>query len=316
VGIRIAGSAVIELTFLGLGLLGAPRLGYIATLGDAHPDLAARLRAFWADDLPWLGDLMVIADRTATLEGEDPEPLFAAMLAGVPGGEVRLETETAEERAAVAARLDALRADAALRARYAALLREVWERCGAVAIAERAGIVRTVVAWRERLAAGERVLDLLHAKHIARWPQFAAIVAAGERDGSILLTPGVTCTGGSIVALEHTLSIAAPLLRHDALEQRRLAAAEVAGRLKVLSDPTRVALVSLLACEPATVTDLAALLGLADDLGAHPPAPRGRPRRCPARRRADDLRRAARAARAAARRNRGPAAAVVPLGRR
>ena len=71
------------------------------------------------------------------------------------------------------------------------------------------------------------------------------------------------CRGGHIVAAGRTLSVAASAIEQDSLAVRRFYAGEVAARLKVLSDPTRVALLSQLACEPMSVTELAALYDLA-----------------------------------------------------
>ena len=78
-----------------------------------------------------------------------------------------------------------------------------------------------------------------------------------------MLTPVLCCRGGHIVATGSVISVAAPADAQDSLAVRRHYAAEVAQRLKVLSDPTRVALLSQLSCDPMSVTELARLYDLA-----------------------------------------------------
>jgi DNA-binding transcriptional ArsR family regulator len=263
-GVVIGYSAAVELTWILMSVLGkhtSADEAEVAALRAEHPELVARVASFW-EDTAWWGELLVIADRTGTLLDPEPERLFARLLDGVGDGPASLETESDEDRAAVLARLERLGGDARLRRRYVDLLRELWAaaegRFGSPADAE-----ATVVAWRERLAAGATPLELLPEKHVARRPEWAKSVRDATRNGTLVLSPVLCCRGGHIVAAGGTMSIAASAIEQDSLAVRRFYAGEVAARLKVLSDPTRVALLSQLACEPMSVTELAALYDLA-----------------------------------------------------
>jgi len=263
-GVVIGYSAAVELTWILMSVLGkhtSADEAEVAALRAEHPELVARVASFW-EDTAWWGELLVIADRTGTLLDPEPERLFARLLEGVGDGPASLETESDEDRAAVLARLERLGGDARLRRRYVDLLRELWAaaegRFGSPADAE-----ATVVAWRERLAAGATPLELLPEKHVARRPEWAKSVRDATRNGTLVLSPVLCCRGGHIVAAGGTMSIAASAIEQDSLAVRRFYAGEVAARLKVLSDPTRVALLSQLACEPMSVTELAALYDLA-----------------------------------------------------
>jgi len=263
-GVVIGYSAAVELTWILMSVLGkhtSEDEAEVAALRAEHPELVARVASFW-EDTAWWGELLVIADRTGTLLDPEQERLFARLLEGVGDGPASLETESDEDRAAVLARLERLGGDARLRRRYVDLLRELWAaaegRFGSPADAE-----ATVVAWRERLAAGATPLELLPEKHVARRPEWAKSVRDATRNGTLVLSPVLCCRGGHIVAAGGTMSIAASAIEQDSLAVRRFYAGEVAARLKVLSDPTRVALLSQLACEPMSVTELAALYDLA-----------------------------------------------------
>jgi DNA-binding transcriptional ArsR family regulator len=263
-GVVIGYSAAVELTWILMSVLGkhtSADEAEVAALRAEHPELVARVASFW-EDTAWWGELLVIADRTGTILDPEPERLFARLLEGVGDGPASLETESDEDRAAVLARLERLGGDARLRRRYVDLLRELWAaaegRFGSPADAE-----ATVVAWRERLAAGATPLELLPEKHVARRPEWAKSVRDATRNGTLVLSPVLCCRGGHIVAAGGTMSIAASAIEQDSLAVRRFYAGEVAARLKVLSDPTRVALLSQLACEPMSVTELAALYDLA-----------------------------------------------------
>jgi DNA-binding transcriptional ArsR family regulator len=265
-GTRVSTSAAVELTWEVMSI--SPDCKYtssneeqVAALRAEHPDLIKRIESFW-DDGAWWGELLVIADRSGTLLDPDPTALLDFIVAGVGEGPVNLETENERDRAAIIDRLDRLGRDARLRKRYVALLRDLWEAAEG-RFGDQADAEATAVTWRERLAAGASPLDLLSDKHVARRPEWARAVRDAARNGTLVLTPVLCCRGGHIVSSGGVLSIAAPADAQDSLSVRRFYAAEVASRLKVLSDPTRVALLSQLACDPMSVTELARLYDLA-----------------------------------------------------
>jgi DNA-binding transcriptional ArsR family regulator len=225
-------------------------------------ELRAELAGFWDDELHFWNEILIVALRTETFAEPELEPLLDAAARGIPDGALALETETEQERSDTQARLDRLAGDPAMRDRWIDLLRRVWQ-LGAPSAADREARERTSQAWRVRLAEGASPLDLVGPKHVARRPQFRAQVEAALRRGEVTISPASSCHGGHIVALPGMLSIGAPGGELDSLELRRFFAAEVAGRIKVLSDPTRVALLSQLACKSMTVTELAESFDLA-----------------------------------------------------
>lgn len=263
-GVVVSTSAPIELTWIVMSLLGkhtSSNEEEVQAMRAAHPELVRRIEAFWTDPA-WWGEVVVIAERNGTLLDPGPDRFLELLEQGVGEGDVNLDTESSEERAAVIHRLERLGRDGRLRRRYAALLRDIWTaaegRFGDPASAE-----TTAAQWRERLAAGADPLDLLVEKHVARRPEWARAVRDATRNGTLVMTPVLCCRGGHLVSAGRVLSIAAPAVTQDSIAVRRFYAAEVAQRLKVLSDPTRVALLSQLACEPMSVTELAGMFDLA-----------------------------------------------------
>ena len=262
----VSTSAAVELTWLVMSISEVSKHTssdeeQVAAVRAEYPELIERIEKFWPDT-GWWGELLVIADRSGTLLDPDPTALLDAILAGIPDGPVALETENEQDRAAIITRLDRLTGDAKLRKRYVAVLRELWDvtlgRFGDQADAE-----ATAATWRERLAAGATPTDLLSDKHVGRRPEWINAIRDAARKGTLVLTPVLCCRGGHIVATGSVISVAAPADAQDSLAVRRHYAAEVAQRLKVLSDPTRVALLSQLSCDPMSVTELARLYDLA-----------------------------------------------------
>jgi DNA-binding transcriptional ArsR family regulator len=262
----VSTSAAVELTWLVMSISEVSKHTssdeeQVAAVRTEYPELIERIEKFWPDT-GWWGELLVIADRSGTLLDPDPSALLASILAGVPDGPVALETENEHDRVAIVERLERLRGDAKLRKRYVAVLRELWDvtlgRFGDQADAE-----TTAATWRERLAAGASPIDLLSDKHVGRRPEWIRAIRDATRNGTLVLTPVLCCRGGHLVATGSVISVAAPADARDSLAVRRHYAAEVASRLKVLSDPTRVALLSQLSCDPMSVTELARLYDLA-----------------------------------------------------
>ena len=204
----------------------------------------------------------MIADRSGTLLDPDPTALldFIRRRRRRGAGQPRHRERARPGRDHRPARPPRA-ATRGLRRRYVEVLRDLWEAVGN-RFGDQADAEATAVTWRERLAAGASPVDLLSDKHVARRPEWARSIRDAARNGTLVMTPVLCCRGGHIVAAGGVLSIAAPADAQDSLAVRRFYAAEVAGRLKVLSDPTRVALLSQLACDPMSVTELARLYDL------------------------------------------------------
>jgi ArsR family transcriptional regulator, arsenate/arsenite/antimonite-responsive transcriptional repressor len=252
---KVIASGPVEAAWLIYRAFSDPEHSPMATVGD-------ELLTFWDDQLHFWNEILVVALRTGTFDEPDLEPMLVAAADGFPNGPLALETESDDDRASTRARLERLATDPALRDRWIDLLRRVWS-LGTPSGADREARERTVQAWRARLADGASPLDLVGPKHVARRPEFRTLFDAAMRRGEVTLSPASSCHGGHIVALPGMLSIGAAAAELDSLQLRRFLAAEVAGRIKVLSDPTRVALLAQLACNPMTVTELAETFDLA-----------------------------------------------------
>ena len=223
-----------------------------------------RANAFWGDGYASLAEVVVLAHATGSLD--DPEiDGFLGRLRDPAPFDLRppLETETPDERAAIHARLERFMSDRRLRTRYAALLRELWDLFAARWEAGgRAEAESVAAAWSARLAAGADALDLLPEQHIARREQFPAMVRRAQRRGELRIAPSVA-GHGHIVALPGVLSVAAGSAAPDPAVARRRGADEIAELLRVLSDPTRLTILSQLAEAPLGVSELARALHIA-----------------------------------------------------
>src|SRR5262249_38287887 len=150
-----------------------------------------------------------------------------------------------------------LRHEPALVRRYRAVLarvwdlaRDEWEKVGRDRVRRAAG------QWTEQVDRGAPLRDLVAGRHILRKPEFTHLLDERPR---LVLTPlyfgGSRC--GYIIDMTAYLHVGAPAEPGDPERVRREESEEVAARLKVLADGTRVALLRQMAEEPLTVMDLA-----------------------------------------------------------
>src|SRR5579864_3249694 len=128
--IRVAPSGPLELMWL-VHLLGANKQ-HQADFADLEP-LRSRfgppLTQLWDDGMPALGtDIIVLADRSGTLLESDNDRFFGRLEAAAIERRPLppLRSESADERAAIGARLERLAQSKGLRSRYADLLQEIW----------------------------------------------------------------------------------------------------------------------------------------------------------------------------------------------
>lgn len=229
------------------------------------PALLARANSFWNDGYPSLAEIVVLADATGTLEDRDIAPFLDRIARPVVFSEPpALEAEPPDERAIILSRLDRLATDRPLRTRYARLLRDVWAQFDETWTSTgRARAEDVSAAWAARLALGTPVLDLCPERHIARRkPQYAPMVAAAERQGTLVLTPSIG-GHGHIIALPGRLSLCIDASGSDPVVARREVAVEISERLKALADPTRLTILAQLAHAPAGVSELARTLHIA-----------------------------------------------------
>src|SRR5581483_7146783 len=166
-------------------------------------------------------------------------------------------SETESDRRRLLERVGRLLDDARLRARYVDTVEAVWrlvapdwEREGQETAA------RAAARFRQRVDAGARFADLLPSGCFKSEP-WASQTAVAAAQGRLVLVPGYL--SGRFLAwdLEHAYRVGFPAEPDDELAAVRRRAQQLAGRLKVLADPTRLALLTWLAERPSTVTDLA-----------------------------------------------------------
>ncbi len=235
-----------------------------------NPDLHARVQAIWADLWPDMAttcfmELMVLAERGGHLLSLDAD----AFLDDLPrlctetfdAADYPMVSETAEDRRVILRRLELLRESAELRARYVALVRDVWEavrgdweRFGRGAVAQEVDARRSALArgtdWHEVARGSCDFGDLLNASVAGLRPDDALVVVPAflTHHGLLLDLPGTVVSG----------------VRTDTTGVEARARTEVlARRLKAISDPTRLAILDALRQGPRTVTQLAAAFALA-----------------------------------------------------
>lgn len=257
--VAVAPSAAVELCalFCTSSTGRAPRVAIPAAL-------AARANRFWGDGHPGLAEGLVLAYATGSLDDPGIDGFIERLRAPVDvDANLPLETEPEDERVAIRARLKRLASDARLRTRYVALVGDLWASFGeAWAEGGLAQARAAAAAWSERLDSGADALELLPDYHIARREEFAPMVRRAQREGVLRISPSVA-GHGHIVALPGLLSISADAAAEDSAVARRRGAAEIADRLRVLSDPTRLTILAQLAQAPVGVSELARALHIA-----------------------------------------------------
>jgi DNA-binding transcriptional ArsR family regulator len=247
-----------------------PTGGRRARLLAAEPELARELAGFWDDGGLEFNELLVLATHAERLGDEDPLPLIGELnlLVGDDLGDPGLETETVAERAVTVHRLERLAREPDLMKRYQALLRRAW----AVLEPEwdRAGLAATRAAcdeWRGQLAnaAGplatvEDLREALPTGHVGRWERNAPLIDRALSRGRLLLCPLFFADWLYLITAlpEDTLVVGSRIPLTSWAGRARERAEPLARQLRVLADPTRLAILAHLAREPLTIGDLTA----------------------------------------------------------
>ena len=147
------------------------------------------------------------------------------------------------------------------------LLRAVWAD-GEPCMRElgRPTVERAVASARASHRAGQSPLEIVGEGHISRREKFVPLTASARcADGKLVLTPCYLAGGGH----GHIVALPGHALRRDrdGRQQRhgaqRATAERIARDLKLLSDPTRVLILTELDRKPATVGEIAERVGVA-----------------------------------------------------
>jgi len=235
-----------------------------------HPGLTADLKGLWGPDRATscggFLELTVLAELAGQLFTTDAGRLFDALpeaMAHAPSEAARLplHSETEEDRAAVWSRLAALRRSKARRARYLEVARHSWEvAAGAWSERGRASVERAVAAQRRQLQAGVHWTELGGVSHCfsTRLPEVVAEVGPGAE---VALVPSYFAHKGLWVDVKKLVMVS---VRSEPLpSDSRARTTGLARQLKTISDPTRLAILDRLRRSPASVTELAGSLALA-----------------------------------------------------
>jgi len=238
----------------------------LGELYGGDPGLADRVRGFWPDDpISCLPELDVLAHHAGALEEMDFDALRRALeeaAAEVPL-EMRLASETPEDRAAILDRLRVLRSSAPRRAKWLDMLQLVWTGVADWWQADGApAVVRAGTQLRADLARGLEWQNLVTTDchtFAAHLPTIVQRQRAG--DVELLLAPCALFGKGLYLDLPGSTLVGFGIARSDATARARTEA--MARRLRAVADPTRLAILDHLGRGPSSVTDIARAFALA-----------------------------------------------------
>jgi DNA-binding transcriptional ArsR family regulator len=261
-GIKVRPSAPLELMWVLHNCTADHVLsGPFASLERTRLELGAEIKSFWPDGIRGFTDLVVLSERAGTLFDLDLDGFFSRLddAAQKPAEPATLLSETPEERLALGVRLQRLRTDPKLRRAYRSLLQRVWESVRAEwEFTGRRTVIAAAAEWSRRLKEGAGYRELLVRHRL--WdghPELDELADAAAAAGRLVISPGWYFGKIHAVELGGTVYLGRWVRPKDEEATRRQVAAKVAGRLKVLADPTRLGILLWLARQPASVTEVA-----------------------------------------------------------
>jgi diguanylate cyclase (GGDEF)-like protein/PAS domain S-box-containing protein len=232
---------------------------------EVEPALARKVTEFWSDGGTSFEELAVLAHWSGANFEVQPTMLFERMqetLATASFRRLGLSSNRPDERAVLENRIQRLAGDPALAASYGDLLRAVWK---AIEPAWASTGLNSVLAaceeWRVRAATGVPLLDLLPRDHAVFIMGLAPLVAAASERGEVVVTPCYFTKRGHVLDLAGLLSVGVPARRlqlpsHFVTEGRR-----AADFSRLVGQPTRGAILTMLAAGPATAAAISSELG-------------------------------------------------------
>ena len=261
VSVRVAPSAALELMWV-LHNGGADHVleGRFESIEPVRVALGSTLRSFWGDGVRGFGEMVVLAERSGSLRDSDIHGFFAGAerAAASSMATPSLLSESPAERTAIENRLDALRADPKVRARYISLLQEVWEAVRAEwEETGRAAVIAAARDWQKQLTEGIPYRDVLQRTRL--WPgrpDLETLADADAAEGHMVVTPGWFFGDIHVVELDGWMYLGRGIRpdSHDA--DLRHTANHVSKTMKAFADPTRLAILMWLAQGSASVTEI------------------------------------------------------------
>ncbi|MEO8539580.1 MAG: metalloregulator ArsR/SmtB family transcription factor [bacterium] len=252
---------------------------WVLDVSQADPEMVGRFGRFWGDrglyDLPVggcygeLGEILVVGWRSGTILGPSVEAFLGSLERTLAESfpTPPLESEPAPTWNLIDRRLALLRSSAEDRQQYVELIKDLWammrpqwESFGKTG-AERAA---REIALRSRQEEDLRVL--LPGNTFLHKDEFKPLIEAAKARGELVVVPlGLGGTGQLYWALPGLTLLGVGLESNERIELRRERSERAAMRFKVLSDPTRVAILFELLRphhNAETVTELASLFRL------------------------------------------------------
>ena len=224
--------------------------------------IGEKIRSLWGDERGGCPELMLVAHSADCVLARDVGPLLDWLDGRTrPAHAYELLTEAVDVRMAVQARFAQLCASAGTRRRYRDVLSEVWQV--AVKAWESDGVAtvnQACEAWRGMIATGAPIEDLVPPRHPLTRAEELGFGDLFMSRAEFAISPVYFClSGGHVADLDEFVHIAVPA--SDLLPIRKVRdAAFVAGRMRVLAEPTRVHILIQILSAPSGVMQLARAL--------------------------------------------------------
>ena len=283
--VRVAVAPVVEFHF-GLYLLTKSCTNpdkwvppWVEALNEHEPGLVSRFINFWVDrglnDLPYntqyyeYGELLVATWRAGLTFATDLDMVLDSLEGALERNyeTPALESEPPEIRDLIDKRLALLRANRGDRKEYVEIIRNVWNRMKpSWETTGRPAAERAARALAARVRPDIDLRVLTPGNHFLHKDEYQPQIQNARERGELVVVPlGLSGAGQLFWSLPGVLIVGTGLENEVRDVQRRERAERAAGRLKVLSDPTRLAILfELLRTHhhAATVTELASLFSL------------------------------------------------------
>lgn len=260
--LQVASSAALELMWVLHSVEADHELGgRFVSLEASRLKYGPSLKSFWGDGVHGFTETVVLAQRCGALLDLDLDGFFAGLEEAATSATATpsLVSETPAERLAIGKRLDDLRTDAKLRARYIALIKDIWDSVRAEwESTGRQTVITEAGEWRRRIYEGAGYRELLERSHL--WPGRPDLDELADADavvGRLVVSPGWFFGDIHVVELDGTMYVGRGIRLADEEDERRHVAKQVSANLKAFADPTRLAILLWLARQPASVTEIA-----------------------------------------------------------
>ncbi|MGI8492708.1 MAG: ArsR/SmtB family transcription factor [Acidimicrobiales bacterium] len=233
---------------------------------DLNPELRERVTGFWGADLalscPGFLELTVLAHHGDLLLDGDPGELLARVedLAASAPTDLPLASESEQDRRALHRRLGKLRTSRPARRRYAALLRDVWAAVEERWLAEGRQAVAAAVSQRWRALSGGGALDDVVGREADFGGLTQKLVDQLGPGGVVAVVPAYFAHKVLLVDLPGVVLVG---IGTGSGAEARARTEALARRLKVLADPTRLAILDSLVTSPRTVSELTKVFSIA-----------------------------------------------------